>query len=372
MLTKNNEASRRDALRYGIGGGLALCAPNFLFGGEPAPAGMVLGDEPLPEFEGPLGGAIAPGGEPLPDFAGRFDTAFSGYQVPEFKLPQRFVEGNVQLAAEPSKVQSHVVQSFQSTQVPGCETTTVQTLEQGRAACHAALRSGRFGEARIAVAQHVTDQHGRPQIVFPKDGSGYVAPSAVYHSPDQVGMTKMDQTANDSWAEMLASAGTDGGSILGQVQSYEQRLWTPDSELDNQLMYAGGGIFGGRLRGRPCYSNTQVRCNTQCNEGQQQCGYSYGANCRSGNCNLRPLGTIGGLLRGEFLRPLSSTGGIRHLRFGQRIVARLFPRVAYNKGWINCETAHLLLVKRLFWAIVIGVAAGTAGGGGGAAVIFLG
>ena len=386
MLKSQPEAAtRRQALRLGIGGGLALCTPNLLFGGEPEP-GLILGDEPLPDFEGPdgafdFGADVAPqfapasGGEPLPDFVGRFNNAFSGYEVPDFSLPQRFVDGNVQLAGDPQPVKPHVIQSFQSTQVPGCETTTVQTLEQGRAACHAALASGRFGEARIAVAQQVTGPDGRPQIVFPKDTSGMVAPSAVYHSPNQIGMTTMDHTANQQWAEMLASSGTDGGSILDPVQGYENRLWTPDSqmsEMDEQLMYAGGGLFGGRLRGRNCYSNTQVRCNTQCNQGQRQCGYSYGANCRSGNCNLRPLGTIGGLLRLEFLRPLSSTGGIRHLRFGQRIVARLFPRVAYNKGWINCETAHLLLVKRLFWAIVIGVAAGTAGGGGGAALIFLG
>lgn len=326
-----------------------------------------------------LGGSRLFAGEPLfPNVDEEVALALEGY---EFQLPSEFhtddgqlLASGVQFAGEAKTTTENVVRSFRSTQVPDCETAVVQTPEQARHACAAALRTGRFNEARVAVARPSKDAQGRDVLVFDKDNEGLVKPSATYRSPQQIGMTNADLRTDELWTSMLADVrGHDGASALELYQDYDRQLWLPD-QMEDPFMYAGGGLFnGGLFSGRRRQSggyghNSQVQCQPST---QGQCGYSYGRNCS--NCNLRPLGTIGGLLRGEFLRPLRSTGGIRHLKFGQRIVARLFPRIAYNKGWVNCETAHLLLVKRLFWAIVIGGTIGAAAGGGGAAgLIFLG
>ena len=316
------------------------------------------------------------------DFGGaqqRVDARFQDYvnRLPEFELPNHLGgvetgfawDGKSTMPSTGSTIYTHPLP-----QAEGSASATVATLNEAKHAAKYVLQRNQFDQVKIFMPRV---KPGEPtQVTWNKDKNGHAIPDLTYNQADQVSFNSLTPSRQEAEAaavfqEQIAMLGGPECNIMEQaVASHDaNQIWMPpnaDIQMPEQSSeFQLAGIFGGRFGGG-C-------CNVQPYRGSRG-SYVSSYGCRTGNCDLSVGSTFRGLLRLQFLRPIRRN--LLHLPIKQRLIARVFPRIAYRNGWIDCETAHILLVKRLFVMIVaVGVAGGAIGGGaaGGAAmgVIFI-
>lgn len=323
------------------------------------------------------------------DLGGKVDAAFADKvkALPRFELPRQIVvdgktidtgfqwDGDTTSASPPpGTIWTHPMRE-------GGMSATVHTLEQAKQAARLALQGRQCEEVHIIMPR--VEKGEPPKVAWNKDPQGYVKPDLVYRNVEQI--TAMNSTPQEETAAEVFMAqidmidGINGNNWAAtSIASFDRQLVLPGDRdfhvgrrefIPVGLFGNGQGLFGG---GRRNNNNCGTCQSYPSHRGEMYGGsYAYTSGCCTGDNDLSFGSTLRGLLRFEFLRPVSHR--MQHLTLGQRLVARIFPRVAYRKGWIDCETAHILLVKRLFVIIVAGATAGigAAGGGGGMGVIFI-
>lgn len=268
----------------------------------------------------------------------------------------------------------------ESPDVKGLDTMAVRNMAEAQSAYAAAMNTGRWDKVQIA---HV--QPGKDGLALMEVG-GEEMPILAYDSVEEIGSTQEDQLVTNMWRKHLLEIDPSGELLL--AQEAEEEAWLASLGMPEQQQ-AEGNVHFVSLRGRSsgcqpcnierlptpaqgnCYAYQPSSSGGQYRQCQPTQQYSRSSNCE--DCNLGLLAGPRNLFNGNFIknRPRKQADFMR-LRFGQRLFARAFPRLAYRRGLVGCTTAQGLLGQR-FLMILIGVSVGVGAAGGGAAgIIFLG